>query len=881
MESFAVRRLTFSYPGQRQPALRQVSLCVQAGEFVVLAGPSGGGKTTLLRQLKTCLAPHGGRWGEILFEGKPLEQVDERTQAARIGFVQQSPDAQLVTDKVWHELAFGLECLGFDTPAIRSRVAEMASFFGIQNWFYRDVSALSGGQKQLLNLAAVMVLQPSVLILDEPTSQLDPIAASDFLAVLGKINRELGTTVLLTEHRLEEALPMADRLIVLDGGEVLCDASPREAGERLRSLGHSLFEALPTPMRIWAAVENRETCPVTVREGRAWLDAMALRRPLLPVPEERTAVSLSPVPALEMDEAWFRYDRAGEDVIRGASLKAYPGELLCVLGGNGTGKTTALSLLSGRRKPLRGRVVAHGRMAVLPQDPQTLFLRQTVRQELWEALLDRGELSREEKEERVGRAAALCGLEPLLERHPYDLSGGEQQRTALAAVLLREPEILLLDEPTKGLDAAFKATFAGILHRLTQQGVCVVMVSHDVEFCARYAHRCALFFDGAVVTENTPRAFFAGNSFYTTAANRMARHLRPEAVTPEDVIAVCGGRVPEAPPLPPLEWKAVPIPAAPPETKGPRWRRCLAWASGLTALGALVWILFRVNLTEILTTGSLHAAGGGYKAAYSILLCALVVFALCVSCRTSRQRTIPRATGRLPRRSRWALAMILLAIPLTIYVGIRFFGDRRYYIVSLLVIAETLAPFAMIFEERKPRARELVILAVLCALGVAGRAAFVALPGFKPVMAMVILAGVSMGAEAGFLTGAVTMFVSNMLFGQGPWTPWQMFSMGIIGFLAGVLFRWGLLRRDRLSLAVFGLLCAIVLYGGLMNPASVLMYQSDPTWEMFLTAYVTGFPVDVVHGLSTALFLWVLARPLLEKLDRVKEKYGLMEDWER
>ena len=252
---FVLEDLTFTYPGQPRPALRGVSLAIGKGEFITLCGKSGCGKTTLLRQLKPALSPHGLRSGTIFFEGMPLEDLDQRAQSARIGFVLQSPENQIVTDKVWHELAFGLESLGYDTPAIRLRVAEMASFFGIQNWFYKNVNELSGGQKQLLNLAAVMVMQPAVLILDEPTSQLDPIAAADFLATVGRINRELGTTVLLTEHRLEEALPLSDRCIVMDEGGVLADGTPGAVGVQLKAAGHDMFLSMPTPMRIYAATD--------------------------------------------------------------------------------------------------------------------------------------------------------------------------------------------------------------------------------------------------------------------------------------------------------------------------------------------------------------------------------------------------------------------------------------------------------------------------------------------------------------------------------------------------------------------------------------------------------------------------------------------------
>ena len=272
--------LSFAYPEQEKQALRDVTLTLCRGDFVVLCGPSGCGKTTLLRQFKTSMAPHGRRSGDILFDGQPLDELDQMAQTTRIGYVQQNPENQVVTDKVWHELAFGLESLGFDTPTIRRRVAEMASFFGIQEWYYKNVTELSGGQKQLLNLASIMVMQPELLILDEPTSQLDPIAAGEFLATVGKINRELGTTILLTEHRLEEAFPLASRVVVMDGGSVIAEGTPQQVGLELRDRGHAMFLAMPTAMRVWAAVESDAECPVTVREGRDWLTEYANAHPL-------------------------------------------------------------------------------------------------------------------------------------------------------------------------------------------------------------------------------------------------------------------------------------------------------------------------------------------------------------------------------------------------------------------------------------------------------------------------------------------------------------------------------------------------------------------------------------------------------------------------
>ena len=874
MELFTIRDLTFSYPEQPQPALRSLSLTVERGEFLVLCGPSGCGKSTLLRQLKTVLAPHGRRTGELLLEGRPLDSLSQREQAERIGFVQQSPENQLVTDKVWHELAFGLESLGYDTPTIRRRVAEMASFFGIQNWFHKNVAELSGGQKQLLNLAAVMALQPSVLILDEPTSQLDPIAASDFLATLSRINRELGTTVILTEHRLEEAFGFASRVAVLEKGALLCTGTPAEVGAALKSAGSAMFLAMPAAMRIWSAVDSGAPCPVSVRDGRRWLLDYAAAHPLKALPEE------GPPPETEAlisaRELWFKYDQDRPDVVKGLSLEVRRGQLLALLGGNGTGKTTSLKLLAGLKKPWRGELEIRGTVGMLPQDPQTLFVRPTVREDLLEVLP-----RAERKDAALERVVSLCRLTELLDRHPYDLSGGEQQRAALAKLLLRDPDILLLDEPTKGLDAEFKQSFGQILQTLQRSGVAILMVSHDIEFCAKYADRCALFFDGNIVTEGTPRAFFSGNSFYTTAANRMARELLPRAVTPEDVIVACGGKTPDTPALP--EYRRLP-PAPEREaaaTKSlPVWRKALAAVSGLGALALIVQAIRVTDLSKLIGAEGMTALAGDQLLRYAALAAALLVFALSVGQKAERPGTpmqTPVEKRRLRKRTAAATVLILLLIPLTLFVGVHFLEGRKYYFISLLILLECMLPFFLIFEGRRPQARELVLIAVLVAMNVAGRAAFFMLPEFKPVVAMTILAGVAFGGETGFLVGAMTMLVSNMLFSQGPWTPWQMFAMGIVGWLAGVLYRKGVLRRSRLSLCVFGVLCSTVIYGGIMNPAAALMWAGKLNWPTVLSYYITGIPVDLVRAAATAAFLLLGAEPMLEKLDRIKTKYGLAE----
>ena len=878
---FSIRRLTFSYPEQERRALDDLTLTVKQGEFLVLCGPSGCGKSTLLRQLKSVLAPHGVRSGEILFEGVPLDSLDQRTQSQRIGFVLQSPENQIVTDKVWHELAFGLESLGCDTPTIRRRVAEMASFFGIQTWFYKNVTELSGGQKQLLNLASVMAMQPSVLILDEPTSQLDPIAASDFLATVGKINRELGTTILLTEHRLEDAFPLASRVAVMEQGKLLCSGTPYEVGAALKNTGHSMFLAMPTAMRVWAAVENDAACPVTVREGRDWLTAFSAGHTLEPLPEKAGRVCPEGT-AMEARDLWFKYEKNLPDVVKGLTVTVKKGEFLALLGGNGTGKTTSLKLLAGLLRPCRGEVRTSGSVGVLPQNPQALFVKKTVREDLYEILKGKKQ-SKDEMDARVAHVMVLCRLEELLDRHPYDLSGGEQQRAALAKVLLLNPDILLMDEPTKGLDAEFKQAFAEILRVLLARDVTILMVSHDIEFCARYAHRCALFFDGNIVTEAAPRAFFSGNSFYTTSANRMARSLIPNAVTTEDVIAACGGKAPPAPELP----EDVPPLPEPQETsagwmphKLPWWRKFIAAISGSVTIVLFVQALGITDLTALVTQGGVTDLAGNQLRLYGIMLFCMFAFAFSITRRAHRPDYLvqmPKEKRKLAKRTVVAAALILLLIPLTLFVGVYYLDGKKYYFISLLILLETMLPFFLIFEGRKPQARELVIIAVICAVGVAGRAVFFMLPQFKPVMALAIIAGVAFGGETGFLVGAMTMLASNVLFSQGPWTPWQMFCMGIIGFLAGVLFRKGWLRRSRVSLCIFGALAAILIYGGIMNPASALIWSMELNWKVLITYYISGFPMDCIHAAATWLFLWFAAEPMLEKLDRIKVKYGLIE----
>lgn len=547
-----VQHVNFKYPLQQDYVLHDINVSIEAGEFVVVCGTSGCGKSTLLKHFKRELTPHGEKSGTIFYENTTLEQLSERVAASEIGFVMQNPENQIVTDKVWHELAFGLENLGFDTMTIRRRVAEMANFFGIQAWFRKSTMELSGGQKQLLNLAAIMAMQPKLLILDEPTSQLDPIAATEFIGMLQKLNTELGLTIILVEHRLEEVFPIADRVIVMDQGSIICNDTPQNVAKQLKQLNqhHPMMLGLPTPIRIHNALEEDGEVPLTIRDGRTWLsrhysnEEHRLEEATLEI-EHRAIV-------LEVKDAWFRYEKDLSDVLRGFSIQVREGEIVSILGGNGSGKTTALGVMSGLHKPYRGKISVNGekikkfnnselyrnRLAVLPQDPQTLLVEKTVKLE-FESVVKTLKVSSEEGQQRIEHIIETLQIGHLLESHPYDLSGGEQQKVALAKVLLLKPTILLLDEPTKGIDAYSKKVLADTLSSLKEHNVAVVMVTHDIEFSAAYSDRCAMFFDGHIVSIDQPKAFYTGNHFYTTAAHRMSRHLYENGITSEDVIELC------------------------------------------------------------------------------------------------------------------------------------------------------------------------------------------------------------------------------------------------------------------------------------------------------------------------------------------------------
>lgn len=549
MGLFEIDNLTFAYNGAEQNAVSGVSLCVNKGDFVLVCGKSGCGKTTLLRLLKPALAPVGKRTGSVTFCGTDIAKLDDRTAASAIGFVMQNPDDQIVTDKVWHELAFGLESLGESSDVICRRVAEICGFLGLTDIYGKRTCELSGGEKQLLNLASVLVTNPDVVLLDEPTAQLDPIAASSFLQALKKLNEELGLTVVLVEHRLEESFAMANKVVIMDEGKVVFASSPEDIGELYNNdkLVCDIFEGLPAAVRLFKATNGVGKCPLTVRDGKRYVEANFGKNM-----NDRYAVQgCKGDVAIEVANGYFRYERDGTDVLDNLSLQVYANEILCIFGANGAGKTTLLRILAGTKRLYKGKYRLWGKkikeygnnlyrdnLTAMPQNPQNLFVKNTVRADLAElaALVGYGKT---EQAQAVADVMAQTGVTDLAERHPYDLSGGEKQKVALAKVLLTRPKIVLLDEPTKGLDAYSKRQFAEVMAKLKADGKTVVVVTHDVEFAAVVADRCAMFFDGKIVSVADKYAFFAENRYYTTAFARITRENFADAVTFERAVELC------------------------------------------------------------------------------------------------------------------------------------------------------------------------------------------------------------------------------------------------------------------------------------------------------------------------------------------------------
>ncbi len=525
MEIFNIKNLSFTYPDTKIPALNEINLTVNSGDFVLLIGESGCGKTTLLRMLKKEISPFGNTKGEIFYKGNKIENIDLHTCASEIGFIMQDPDSQIVTDKVYRELAFGLENLGYNNTDIRLKVSEFATYFGLSDLFNKDTNSLSGGEKQLLNLASVMAMNPQVIILDEPTSQLDPIAAADFINTIKTLNNDFGVTVIIAEHNLQELFSIADKVALMEKGRLINCDTPQNIIPKLKN--RNINKALPAYVRIYNSLSLKGECPLTIKEGRKFLQKNYNNINNEIKIEYKTSKDF----AVICKDMWFRYSKDSTDTLKNCDFNVYKGELYALLGENGSGKSTLLKCISRTLKPYRGKIdTLKNKVAYLPQNPKNLFVKDSVEEDL--------KLVNNSYKELL----TTLNIEHFIKKHPYDLSGGELQKAAIAKVLLTSPDILLLDEPTKGLDSFAKEELGKMLLNLTKTGLTIIMVTHDVEFAAEYANRCGLLFDGNITAENYTNPFFTNNNFFTTASARISKNILKNAVTVEDIISLCQSR---------------------------------------------------------------------------------------------------------------------------------------------------------------------------------------------------------------------------------------------------------------------------------------------------------------------------------------------------
>ena len=911
MSIFEIKNLSFKYPKANKLSLQDVELNVKRGEFLVLMGSSGSGKSTLLRNLKPALAPAGKLEGEILFSYKekspavPLNEVSQRIQASGIGYVLQNPDNQIVTDMVWHELAFGLENLGYEKQVIRTRVSEMANFFGMQTWFDRETKDLSGGQKQILNLASVMAMKPEVLILDEPTSMLDPITASDFIQLVRKINFEIGTTIILSEHRLDEVLSIADRAVVLENGKIIACDTPANVGAILSNDKNNIFVAMPSPMQAYIKLyeegygTNLE-CPIDVRGGRLWLNEILDGINL----EHTEVITASPdrasrgmeKPVFQLRDVWFRYTKESKDILKGLCLNIFEGEILALVGGNGCGKSTTLNILAGMKRAFSGSVKLYGKkiekyndrelrrglLGMMPQDPQSIFVTDRVMDDLIEVVSDRN-LSDAEARSEIERVVELTEIENLLESHPYDISGGEQQRVALAKVLLLDPKIILLDEPTKGIDNYFKEKLGNILCKLKNENKTIVLVSHDVEFCGIFANRCAMVFDGKISSESNANSFFSGNSFYTTSANKMSSHLYNNAITAGQVADLTLANI---------------------EANSER--------KGLKACGEKRDATISQNC-DVSDAGSVSDASDTRvnceKMDLKIDDIQKVEKINDNSNREARSdEEIAQIRQSKNKKKRTIIALLVGAtLAVLALVSIHMTSTSSYYMFITIIIAAMTIPFFVNFERKGSQARELVMMSVIIALAVAGRAAFFMIPQVKPVIAIVIAGSFCMGPGSGFIIGAMTAFVSNFLFGQGPWTPFQMIGMGMVGLVAGfigakVRARWSAqntveevnseaasvgdnskvlqnipLKKTKNKLPLWFLgVCGIITFFvyGFFADFWTIFAMGQFSLKGILLVYGAAVPFNLTLSVATVIFLKIFGGAMVNKIERIKVKYG-------
>ena len=581
-------------------SLDNINLEIDYGDFVLLCGPSGCGKTTLLTNLKKELMPAGRRSGEIKFNGTRITDMDEISSACDIGYLFQNPDSQIVTDTVIQEIAFPLENIGLPTEEIRNRISEIVAFFGINDILHKNVNELSGGQKQLVNLCSLLVLRPQVLLLDEPMSQLDPIASYEFLSIVRRLNEEFSITVIMSEHKADSIFPFIDKAVFLKEGKIeFVDNAHNICSE---VIDDEIFENyLPAVTKIYNSLSVRYpsliklNTPLSIREGRRCLntihDDLIKIRDSDANSDNLDSVSLHHInkkyhsqeksgildkislggnknALINMNGIYFAYEK-GKLILKNVDFELEKGDFVSLIGGNGVGKSTFLQLLVGILKPIKGKVKYKKgiKLAYVHQNPMIHFSKDNVKEEFLESILESNllqdnsvgfnketydNLLKMSNEEFI-ESDVLNGLEfdsiefkfkelieffdicDLIDKHPYDCSGGEQQKIVIVKALLQNADVLVLDEPTKGLDPISSKNLANILNSLRDNGITILMTSHDLDFVANNCKRCLMLFDKDIQIDDDPKVIFAENNFYTTFVNRMVKDYVPEIVTLDDL----------------------------------------------------------------------------------------------------------------------------------------------------------------------------------------------------------------------------------------------------------------------------------------------------------------------------------------------------------
>lgn len=552
---FEVQNLTYYYPESDSPALRNINLSIEEGELLLVVGGSGSGKSTLARVLAGLIPDYyGGKiGGKVFFQGKEMAKFGRRALSTNVGIVFQDPEKQLVMSSVEAEIAFGLENLGLPQKEMFRRVAEVMSFLNLSPLKNEFTAHLSGGQKQKVALASVLAMHPKVLILDEPTSQLDPVAADELFYLVERMNKEMGYTVVLIEQHLERCFHLVDRVVVMEKGEILCEGPAREV---VQWEAENSFPFIPPVARFFASL-RAPFVPLTVKEGRQEL------KKLLPA-QENTGGEVSAAPGgncspggcwgkkekcegalVKVKDVWFAYPN-GIEALKGVSLEIQQGEFVVIMGENAAGKTTLLKHLVGLLKPARGSVLVMGKdtrkvslrelageVGYLSQNPNDHLFQGTVEEELLFTLRNLGL----EDDGVVDEILERLGITCYRNLNPRDLSSGERQRVALASVLVARPKLLVLDEPTRGIDYRLKKELGGFLKELAEEGVAVAVATHDVEFAAEYSQRVLIMFDGRIVCDGPKADVLGGSLFYAPQMARLFKGYADGVLTVEEGIA--------------------------------------------------------------------------------------------------------------------------------------------------------------------------------------------------------------------------------------------------------------------------------------------------------------------------------------------------------